>query len=140
MRLRTGDKKDWGTPIQLFRELDYEFHFDLDACASEGNHKVDRYFTREQDAFTQDWTEFRSVYMNPPYGNGIDKWLLKAYQTAQAGKTTVVYLVPANTDTSWWHDICTKGEVRFLRGKVKFEGARWNAPFASAIVIFRPKG
>ena len=139
MRLRTKDYKDWGTPSQLFRELDFEFHFDLDACASDDNHKCDRFFTLKDDSLAQDWTQFRSVFMNPPYGKGIDNWLKKAYETARSGETTVVCLVPANTDTSWWHDICMLGEIRFLRGRLKFQGADGPAPFASAIVIFRPK-
>lgn len=136
---RTMDKKDWGTPVQLFNELDYEFHFDLDACASDHNHKCKPYFTVKDDALGQDWTEYKSVFMNPPYGKSIGIWLKKAYETAREGNTTVVCLVPANTDTAWWHDIAAKGEVRFLRGRVKFQGADSNAPFPSAVIVFNRK-
>jgi len=75
--------------------------------------------------------------MNPPYGREIGKWVKKAYESAQSG-ATVVCLVPARTDTAWWHDYCAKGEIRFVRGRLKFGGSKNSAPFPSAVVIFRP--
>jgi len=75
--------------------------------------------------------------MNPPYGRVIGQWVKKAYESSLDG-ATVVCLLPARTDTSWWHDYCMKGEIRFVRGRLKFGGARGNAPFPSAVVIFRP--
>jgi len=76
--------------------------------------------------------------MNPPYGRTIGKWVKKAYEASLDG-STVVCLVPARTDTAWWHDFCVKGEIRFIRGRLKFGGHKWNAPFPSAIVIFAVK-
>jgi len=129
---------DWGTPQALFDELNEEFNFTLDACASSHNFKVNVYFTKEDDALVQDWVGI--VWMNPPYGRTIAKWMAKAYAASQTG-ATVVCLVPARTDTAWWHDYAAKGEVRFLRGRIKFEQPGFtknnSAPFPSAIVIFR---
>lgn len=75
--------------------------------------------------------------MNPPYGREIGRWMRKAWESAQQG-ALVVCLVPARTDTAWWHDYAAKGEIRFLRGRVKFGNARNGAPFPSAVVVFRP--
>lgn len=74
--------------------------------------------------------------MNPPYGREIGKWVQKAYESAQQG-ATVVCLIPSRTDTKWWHDYCMKGEIRFIKGRLKFGTATYNAPFPSAVVIFR---
>jgi phage N-6-adenine-methyltransferase len=129
---------DWGTPQALFDELNDEFSFTLDACASAHNFKVNIYFNEKIDALAQRWTG--TVWMNPPYGRTIGKWMKKAYEESQKG-ATVVCLVPARTDTAWWHDYAIKGEVRFLRGRLKFEQPGFvknsSAPFPSAIVIFR---
>ena len=75
--------------------------------------------------------------MNPPYGRKIKLWVKKAYESAQSGRANVVCLLPARTDTSWWHDYCMKGEIRFIRGRLKFNNNENSAPFPSAIVIFR---
>ena len=73
--------------------------------------------------------------MNPPYGREIGKWMRKAYESSLYG-ATVVCLVPARTDTAWWHDYAMKGEVEFVRGRLKFGGSKASAPFPSAIVTF----
>jgi phage N-6-adenine-methyltransferase len=129
---------DWGTPQALFDELNDEFSFTLDACASAHNFKVDVYFTKEDNALVQDWVG--TVWMNPPYGRTIGKWMAKAYAASQTG-ATVVCLVPARTDTIWWHNYAIKGEVRFIKGRLKFEQPGFaknsSAPFPSAIVIFK---
>ncbi len=125
----------WATPPDFFAELDAEFAFDLDVCALPANAKCGRYFTPEIDGLAQTW---RGVcWMNPPYGREMGKWVRKAYESAQAG-ATVVCLLPARTDTALWHDYCVKGEIRFLRGRLKFGGHQNAAPFPSAVVIFRP--
>jgi len=130
---------EWETPQELFDQLNAEFCFDLDACATPENAKVGSYFTSDQDALKQDWTEYRAVYMNPPYGRKVERWVRKAYETAQTGKTLVVCLLPARTDTKWWHAFCLKAEVRFIRGRLSF-GRGGRAPFPSVVVIFRRAG
>jgi phage N-6-adenine-methyltransferase len=124
---------EWSTPDDLFGELNQTFHFDLDACASPANAKCPRYFTKEQDALRQSW--HGTVWMNPPYGDEIGAFMQKAYEESLAG-ATVVCLVPSRTDTRWWHGYAKRGQISFLRGRVKFGGGRTSAPFPSAIVIF----
>lgn len=124
----------WATPQDFFDGLNAEFGFTLDVCATPDNTKCADYFTAEQDGLAQDW---RGVcWMNPPYGRAIKEWMRKAYESAAAG-ATVVCLVPARTDTAWWWDYAIKGEIRFVRGRLKFGGMKANAPFPSAVVIFR---
>lgn len=128
---------DWETPQDFFDLLNSEFHFELDVCAKPENAKCPRYFTPEEDGLKQKWTGV--CWMNPPYGREIGRWVKKAYDSAHGG-ATVVCLLPARTDTSWWHDYCMKAdEIRFIRGRLKFGGAKHPAPFPSAVVIFRPK-
>jgi len=124
---------EWSTPDDLFGELNEVFHFDLDACASCANAKCDRFFTKEQDALEQLWQG--TVWMNPPYGREIGKFMCKAYESSLAG-ATVVCLVPSRTDTAWWHRFAKSGQIIYLRGRLKFGGAQTSAPFPSAIVIF----
>lgn len=123
----------WSTPQDLFDVLDSIYHFTIDVCAAPENAKCERYFTPEDDGLSQSWNGI--CWMNPPYGRQIGKWLRKAYESAQNG-ATVVCLIPARTDTAWWHDYVMKGNVRFLRGRLKFGGAKNSAPFPSAIVVF----
>lgn len=127
---------DWATPQDLFDKLNSHFNFTLDVCASADNAKCSEYFTEEDDGLKQDWTATPgAAFMNPPYGREIGKWMCKAYETGQQGKT-VVCLVPARTCTAWWHDYAAKGDVLFLRGRLKFGNAKNSAPFPSAIVVF----
>ena len=129
---------EWATPQEVFDALDREFGFTLDVCADNWNHKTKNYFDKATNGLLQEW---RGVcFMNPPYGRQIGVWLKKAYESAGWG-ATVVCLVPARTDTAWWHDYAAKGEIRFVRGRIKFvgrNGVKDAAPFPSAIVIFRP--
>ena len=124
---------EWGTPADLFAELNDIFHFDLDACATAENAKCERYFTMEDDALTQEWKG--TVWMNPPYGRGIIKFMRKAYESSLSG-ATVVCLVPSRTDTKWWHGYARRGQIAYIRGRLKFGDATNAAPFPSAIVIF----
>lgn len=133
--LFTSQTGEWATPQDFFDRLDDEFHFTLDACATPENAKCERYYTKEQDGLAQPWQGV--VWVNPPYGREIGKWVRKAYESSLQG-AAVVCLLPARTDTAWWHDYCTKGEVRFIRGRLKFGGSKNSAPFPSAVVIFRP--
>jgi phage N-6-adenine-methyltransferase len=124
----------WATPPETFAALDREFGFTLDVCALPENAKCERYFTPADDGLSRPWEGV--CWMNPPYGRTIARWMAKAVESAAAG-ATVVCLVPARTDTAWWHDYAVKGEIRFLRGRLKFGGAQHSAPFPSAVVIFR---
>lgn len=135
--LMTSNNPTWETPQSVFADLNAEFWFTLDVCALPENAKCHRYFTPEVDGLSQDWTH-DICWMNPPYGREIKQWMKKAYESSQQG-ATVVCLVPARTCSAWWHDYAMKGEVRFVRGRVKFVGSKWNAPFPSAIVVYTPQ-
>jgi site-specific DNA-methyltransferase (adenine-specific) len=128
---------EWATPQELFDKLAARFGgFTLDCCATADNAKCAAYFTRADDGLAQTWTG--RVWCNPPYGRAIGLWLRKALESVQSGSAElVVCLVPARTDTAWWHDIAAKGEVEFLPGRVRFGGASSGAPFPSAVVVFR---
>lgn len=124
----------WATPEYLFKELDKEFHFTLDVCADETNHKCERYFSKEIDGLSQPWDGV--CWMNPPYGREIGKWVEKAKISAWGG-AVVVALLPARTDTRWWREhVMEASELRFINGRVKFGGSDTGAPFPSVIAIF----
>jgi len=130
---------EWATPEKLFDRLNREFHFTLDSCATVKNAKCIKYFTIFEDGLKQDWSS-DIVFMNPPYGREIGKWIEKAYRESLNG-AIVICLIPARTDTTYWHDyIFGKAEVRFLRSRIKFGDGKNSAPFPSAIVIFRGCG
>ena len=131
--LLSSNTCEWETPQLFFDALNAEHHFDVDVCATANNAKCERYYTKEQDGLSQQWKGV--CWMNPPYGREIGKWMRKAYESSLYG-ATVVCLVPARTDTAWWHDYAMKGEVEFVRGRLKFGGSKSNAPFPSAIVTF----
>lgn len=124
----------WETPENFFAKLNDEFSFETDVCALPENAKCSRYFTPEIDGLSQEWTGV--CWMNPPYGRKIGAWVKKAYESAQNG-AIVVCLLPARTDTAWWHDFCMKGEIRFVRGRLKFNNSKSSAPFPSAVVVFK---
>lgn len=124
----------WSTPQDFYDLMHAEFGFQTDVCATADNAKCAHYFTQDDDGLAQTWE--RTCWMNPPYGRAIGDWMRKAYESSQQG-ATVVCLVPARIDTRWWHDYAIKGEIRFIRGRLKFGGSKNNAPFPSAIVIFR---
>lgn len=124
----------WATPQNLFNELNEEFSFTLDPCATKENSKCEKFFTREDDGLKQGWKGER-VFCNPPYGRELKKWVAKAF--AESKNALVVMLIPARTDTSYFHDyIYNKAEIRFLRGRLKFGGHKNPVPFPSMIVIF----
>jgi phage N-6-adenine-methyltransferase len=131
----SSDRMDWGTPQDFFDRLNAEFHFTLDVCATAENAKCGSYFTPEVDGLKERWDGYR-CWMNPPYGREIGKWMKKAWDESCKG-ALVVCLVPARTDTAWWHEYAMKGEIRYLRGRLKFDGHKNSAPFPSALVIFR---
>lgn len=120
----------WETPQDLFDQINAEYQFTTDVCATAVNAKCDHYYTPEMDGLKQLWTG--RCWMNPPYGRQIGKWV----QKASMADCLVVCLLPARTDTRWWQDYCTKGRIEFLRGRLKFGDSKHNAPFPNAIVVF----
>lgn len=133
----SSNTNEWATPVSLFRDLDAEFHFDLDPCCTHENAKCELHYTIDNDGLTKNWGGHR-VFCNPPYGREIHKWVRKCYTEAQKPKTLVVMLIPARTDTSYFHDyIYHKAkEIRFLRGRLHFNESKQGAPFPSMIVVF----
>lgn len=128
---------EWETPQAFFDELNREFQFTLDPCADKYNHKCQAYYTKEQNGLMQDW-EGERVFCNPPYGREIDKWVKKSFYESRKKNTLVVMLIPARTDTKYFHEfIYGKAEIRFIRGRLKFGKAKNAAPFPSMVVIFR---
>jgi phage N-6-adenine-methyltransferase len=114
-------KQDWGTPQYVFDFFDRTYQFQLDAAAREDNALCKRFIGPETDALSVPW-DAQTVWLNPPYGRGVGKWMEKAYREAQAGKTVGV-LIFARTDTRWWHDYVMKAKLVFLiRGRLKFLG------------------
>lgn len=128
---------NWGTPQDFFDKLNNEFHFTLDPCADKNNHKCKKYYTKEEDGLLQDW-EGETVFCNPPYGRQIGKWVEKCFNESKKDGTMVVMLIPARTDTKYFHQyIYNKAELRFVKGRLKFGDSKKNAPFPSMVVIFR---
>ena len=126
----------WETPQWLFDKLNAEYNFTLDACAVPDNAKCPVYFTPDQDGLSQDWTG--RVWCNPPYGREIGKWVRKAFECSA---DVVVMLLPARTDTRWFHDYVNRGgHVEFLKGRLHFGGSKNAAPFPSMIVVFDKRG
>lgn len=133
-----SSKEDtWTTPQWFFDELNREFEFTLDPCCLQDTRKCDKYFTPEDDGLKQDWGGER-VFVNPPYGRGISNWIKKCSDESKKHNTIVVALIPARTDTKYFHDFIYNKvkEIRFLKGRLKFGGAKNSAPFPSMVVVF----
>lgn len=126
----------WATPQSFFDKLNEEFRFEVDVCANDENAKCNLYYTEKEDGLSHEWVGV--CWMNPPYGREIGKWVQKAYESSLNG-ATVVCLLPARTDTKWWHEYCMKGEIRLVKGRLKFGDGKNSAPFPSAVVIFGSK-
>lgn len=122
----------WETPQDFFNKLNKEFNFDVDVCATKENAKCKKFYTLEENGLQQTWTG--TCWMNPPYGIEISKWVKKASES----KATVVCLLPARTDTRWFHEyIYNNAEIRFIKGRLRFGNSNNSAPFPSMVVIFR---
>lgn len=130
---------EWSTPRKLFDRLDQEFHFVLDAAATPENALCAFYFTRENDALQQDWHPYGRIWLNPPYDTPgrrvLIEWVSKAYSEAHKF-CIVVCLLPAKTDTDWWHRYASKGQVRFIKGRLRYGGQEYPASFPSMVVVF----
>lgn len=134
--LLSSNSEEWSTPQDLFDQLDLEFHFTVDVCSSHDNAKCPKHYTKDDDGLLQDWSG-DVVWCNPPYGRQMTKWIRKCSEHGKKGGIAVM-LIPARTDTKAFHEyIYNKSEIRFIKGRLKFSGAVYNAPFPSMIVIFR---
>lgn len=136
--LFSSKSDEWETPREFFTTLDEEFHFNLDACATNQNRKCSRFFTSEDDGLNRPWSG--NVWCNPPYSN-IAAWVKKAnYEANMGGCDVVVLLIPARTDTRWFHEYLYKKqnvELRFIQGRLKFGDSKNSAPFPSMLAILK---
>ena len=126
---------EWETPQDLFNELNKEFRFTFDPCATYKNTKCKKFYTKYENGLNKSW-KGEIVFMNPPYGREIKKWARKAYEERK--HATIICLVPSRTDTRYWHNYFMKAsEIRFIKGRLKFNKSKNSAPFPSAIIIFK---
>lgn len=137
--LFNSNSDNYSTPDDFYYLLNNEFNFTLDPCADDDNHKCSKYFTEKDDGLIQEW--HGSVFCNPPYSQ-ISKWVKKAYEESQKEYCQkVVLLIPARTDTKYFHDYISQAyEIRFLRGRLKFGNSKNSAPFPSCVVVFDKQG
>jgi len=151
---KTGGKDHFETPKAFYKKLDSIYQFTLDPASSQENHKCERYFTMDDDGLAQNW-EGHTVFVNPPYSQN-KRWIEKCYLEGQKENTKVVTLIPARTETKFWHEYCMRAkEIFFIKGRLYFEldGKRVQiperkngvltgrmvetaAPFPSAVVVF----
>jgi phage N-6-adenine-methyltransferase len=142
-RSTPGARDDWRTPASLFDALDDEFGFTLDAAATQQSAKARRYYTPQDDALTIPWGgRGEVIWLNPPYGRGVERWVGKAYTESRLGAVVVVLLF-SRTDTKWWHEFAMRAdEVRFIKGRVRFglaDGSpKAHAPAPSCLLVFTP--
>lgn len=138
----------WSTPIEFFNTLNKEFNFVLDVAADSSNKKAPHWYgpdhpdVSRRDGLSQDWAAEAAklggpIWMNPPYGKTISSWTGKANESCMGG-ATVVCLLPARTDTRWFHNHCIMHELRFIKGRLKFGNATNSAPFPSVVVVMKP--
>ena len=135
--LFTSNKDDWRTPKWLFNVLNDHFRFHLDVCSDDDNALCKFNYTLEKSCLEYDWLE--SNYMNCPYGKKISLFVARAHQQWRENDCTTVALLPARTDTKWFHNFiyydCT---IAFIKGRIKFEGGEKlsPAPFPSMVVVW----
>lgn len=133
----SSETNEWATPQCFYDRLDAEFRFTLDPCADNNNAKCSKYYTQEDDGLSKTWAG-ETVFMNPPYGRVIGDWIRKAYEESLNEGTTVVAMIPARTDTRYWHDyVMGAQEIRLVKGRLKFGDGHNSAPFPSAVIIFK---
>ena len=130
---------NWSTPQDIFDQLNAEFCFTLDPCADVYNHKCDKYYTIEQDGLLMPWEIGERIFVNPPYGRVLKKWVEKCYNVNREQGNLIVMLIPSRTDTLWFHDYIynnPRATIRFLKGRLYFGGSKNPAPFPSMVVVF----
>jgi len=133
----SSEDMDWEIPQEFFDKLDSEFHFTLDPCATKETAKCDKFYTKKDNGLLQNWAD-EIIFCNPPYGSAIKHWVKKCHDEARKPSTKIVMLMPARTDTIYFHEyIYHKAEIRFIKGRLKFGNSKNSAPFPSMIVIFK---
>lgn len=133
--MMSSNSQEWATPQEFYEKLNEEFSFTLDPCSTHENAKCKKHYTREENGLSKSWGG-EVVFCNPPYGRELPKWVRKCHEESK--HAVVVMLIPARTDTSYFHDyIYGKAEVRFIRGRLRFGNAKFTAPFPSMVVIFK---
>lgn len=133
--LMSSNTPEWATPQGFFDALNREFSFTLDPCSTHENAKCEKHYTKEDDGLSKNWGG-EVVFCNPPYGRELPKWVKKCYEESR--HADVVMLIPARTDTRWFHDyIYGRAEIRFIKGRLKFGNAKQAAPFPSMVAIYR---
>ena len=133
----SSETNEWATPTDFYDKLNRLYGpYDLDPCCNKINAKCKYFFTEQDDGLNQDWCGY-NVFMNPPYGREIGKWIEKAYKESRKQNTSVTCLIPSRTDTKYWHDYCMKADkIIFVKGRLKFGTATNVAPFPSAVIMF----
>ena len=131
-----ANKDKWETPDKIFSLLNEEFGFTLDPCCEIHTAKCDKYFTEAEDGLLQDWSG-EVVFVNPPYSRGnIDKWMKKCYDESLKG-TIIVALIPVSSSAKWWHEyVWNKSHIHYFKGRIRFVGAPFTAPFSSCLAIY----
>lgn len=133
-------KQDWTTPKILFNKLNEEFNFEYDLAADKDNALCSKFYTKENDGLKQSWEGI--CWLNPPYGDKTSKmvdWIKKSYNDSQTNPNlTVVMLIPARTNTKWFHNYCMKAaEVRFICGRPKFGDSKHGLPQPLILLVFK---
>ena len=130
---------EWTTPINFYNELNKEFNFTLDPCCTKENALCQKYYTKEDNGLVKDWSN-EIVFMNPPYDRNLHTWIRKAYLES-LNNAIVVCLIPARTETQYWHDFIFPYALKilFIKGRLRFGGSKHNAPFPSAIIVFEKR-
>lgn len=136
--LFSSEEEAWATPQDLFNSLNYVFNFTLDPCSGDTNYKCEKHYTKEENGLTKDWGG-EKVFCNPPYGRkSTGEWIKKCFEESKKPGTIVVVLIPARTDTRWFHEYIyrTNAEIYFIKGRLRFGDSDNAAPFPSMLVIF----
>ena len=136
--LFSSESENWATPIDLFKSLDYVFNFTLDPCSGADNFKCEKHYTIDDNGLSKDWGG-EKVFCNPPYGRDkTGQWMKKCFEESKKPGTIVVCLIPARTDTKWFHEYCyqTSAQIYFIKGRLRFGDSPNAAPFPSMLIIF----
>ena len=130
---------DWRTPLWLYKRLDQDFHFGLDAAATDENALAPAWFTAEDNALKHSWRGYGNVFCNPPYSRVLNRDFVKHAVDQLDGTFYISMLLVSKTSVPWWHDdvLPVAEAIGFVRGRLKFQGAKIGAPFPSCVVVFK---